>query len=563
MLKKIFLFSSGHSMSLTVLTILCISITSCIGIFIGSLKFKGIGLGVGGVLFAGLLSGYLLEHYAIVLNPDVLAFLKEFGLILFLYSMGLSVGPNIFSSLRKNGLTLNLISLAVVSLGTLCAILVFKFGKISLPELIGLYSGAVTSTPALGAGQQILTELGGSAEIIEQSGFTYAIAYPFTIIASIIVFIILKIAFRVKITDEVAAYEAEKVDDDPHMQGFNVLVNNPSFDGLEIGDFLKMMHYTMTISRMKRGDEYIIPHEHIKLQMGDILLIFGPRKIFQTISFLFRVDTERNLEEESAKQIQSQNLLLTNPRRVGTPLKKILGDTKHHWVISRVIRNGISLSPTPELKLAYADQIVVVGKKEETKMLIRYLGNDKERANDTRFIPFFLGMILGILVGLAPFHIPGVDIPLKLGTSGGPLVIAMYLSYRGSVGPIVFYTPAHVLNAFKFLGILLFLAVVGLASGPGFAKLICSTQGLYFVALGLSITTVPLLIVGFFMRFVKKMNYLTLCGALSGCITSLPTMTFVANMSNTNAPALGYATVYPATIALRVISAQVLGIMLF
>ena len=202
-------------------------------------------------------------------------------------------------------------------------------------------------------------------------------------------------------------------------------------------------------------------------------------------------------------------------------------------------------------------------KKEETKMLIRYLGNDKERANDTRFIPFFLGMILGILVGLAPFHIPGVDIPLKLGTSGGPLVIAMYLSYRGSVGPIVFYTPAHVLNAFKFLGILLFLAVVGLASGPGFAKLICSTQGLYFVALGLSITTVPLLIVGFFMRFVKKMNYLTLCGALSGCITSLPTMTFVANMSNTNAPALGYATVYPATIALRVISAQVLGIMLF
>ena len=550
-------------MSLTVLTILCISITSCIGIFIGSLKFRGIGLGVGGVLFAGLLSGYLLEHYAIVLNPEVLAFLKEFGLILFLYSMGLSVGPNIFSSLRKNGLTLNLISLSVVFLGTLCALLIFKFSKISLPELIGLYAGAVTSTPALGSGQQILAELGENAELIEKSGFTYAIAYPFTIISSIIVFILLKLIFRVKITDEVARYEAEKVDEDPHMQGFNVLVNNPSFDGLEIGNFLKMMHYTMTISRMKRGDEYIIPHEHIKLQMGDILLIFGPRKIFQEISFLFKTDPDRDLMEESAKQIQSQTLLLTNPQRVGKPLKKILGDSKHHWVISRVIRNGISLSPTPDLKLAYADQVVVVGKKEETKPLIRYLGNDQERANDTRFIPYFLGMILGILVGLIPFHIPGVDIPLKLGTSGGPLIIAMILSYRGSLGRIVFYTPAHVLNAFKFLGILLFLAVVGLASGPGFVKLISSTEGLFFVAMGITITTVPLLIVGIFVRSTKKMNYLTLCGALSGCITSLPTMTFVANMSNTNAPALGYATVYPVTIALRVISAQVLALMLF
>lgn len=550
-------------MSLTVLTILCICVTSVAGIFIGSLKFKGIGLDVGGVLFAGLISGYYLERQNIVLNPEVLAFLKEFGLILFIYSMGLTVGPNIFASLRKNGLMLNLISLVVVVLGTVITVLIFKFGHISLPELIGLYSGAVTSTPALGAGQQILAELGENAASIEKSGFTYAIAYPFTIVSGILVFAFLKIIFRIKITDEVASYETQKVDNDPHMQGFNVLVNNPSFDGLEIGDFLKMMHYTMTISRMKRGNEYIIPHEHIKLQMGDILLIFGPRKIFQEISFLFRLEPELDLMEESAKQIQSQKLLLTNPRRVGKPLKKILGDTRHHWVISRVIRNGISLSPTPNLKLAYADQVVVVGKKEETKTLIRYLGNDQETANDTRFIPFFLGMILGILVGLIPFHIPGVEIPLKLGTSGGPLIVAMILSYRGSWGRIVFYTPAHVLKAFKFFGILLFLAVVGIASGPGFVKLISQTEGLYFIGLGILITAVPLLIVGIFMRLTKKMNYLTLCGALSGCITNLPSMTFVSNMSNADAAAIGYATVYPVTLALRVISAQVLALMLF
>lgn len=550
-------------MSLTVLTILCICITCCVGIFIGSLKIRGIGLGVGGVLFAGLFAGWLLEKYAVYIPADVLAFLKEFGLIMYLYSMGLAVGPNIFAALRKNGMVLNLMSLGVTGLGALITFLIFKFGNISLPEVLGLYSGAVTSTPALGAAQQILGELGVKQELIEQSGFTYAIGYPFGIISCIIVFILLKVIFRVKITDEVAKYEAEKVDDDPHMQGFNVLVNNPSFDGLEIGDFLKMIHYTMTISRMKRGDEYIVPHENIKLQMGDILLIFGPRKIFQEISFLFKMDPERDLMEESAKQIQSQTLLVTNPARIGKPLKKILGDKRHHWVISRVIRNGISNSPTPDFKLAFADQVVVVGKKEDTKTLIRYLGNDQERANDTRFIPYFLGMIAGILVGLIPLHIPGIDIPIKLGTSGAPLIVAAVLSCRGSVGGIIFYTPSYVLNAFRFLGLLLFLTVVGLSSGPGFFRLLSGTQGLYFIVLGILITSLPMLIVGIVVRLTKKMDYLSLCGGLSGCNTCVPSMTFVANMSNTNAPAIGYATAYPVTIALRVISAQMLALMLF
>lgn len=549
-------------MSITIITILCICITCCVGIFIGSLKFRGIGLGVGGVLFAGLFAGWLLDKYAVFIPADVLAFLKEFGLIMYLYSMGLAVGPNIFQALRKNGMILNAMSLGVTALGALLACLVFKFGKITLPEVLGLYAGSVTSTPALGAAQQILGELGFKTSEITQSGFAYAIGYPVGIVSCITVFILLKLIFRVKITDEVAKYESSKAGSDPHMQGFNVLVNNPSFDGLEIGDFLKMIHYTMTISRMKRGDEYIVPHEHIKLQMGDILLIFGPRKIFQEVSFLFKMDPDHDLMEESAKQIQSQNLLVTNQRCVGKPLKKVLGDKRHHWVISRVIRNGISLPPTPDLKLAFADQVVVVGKQADTTALIRYLGNDQARANDTRFIPYFLGMIAGILLGLVPLHIPGIDAPIKLGTSGGPLIVAVILSCRGSVGNIIFYTPAYVLNAFRFLGLLLFLTVVGLASGPGFVRLIAGTQGLYFIGMGVLITSLPMLIVGCVVRMTRKMDYLSLCGGLSGCNTCVPSMTFVANMSNTDAPAIGYATAYPVTIALRVISAQVLALML-
>lgn len=549
-------------MSITIITILCICITCCVGIFIGSLKFRGIGLGVGGVLFAGLFAGWMLDKYAVHIPADVLAFLKEFGLIMYLYSMGLAVGPNIFQALRKNGMILNAMSLGVTALGALLTFAVFKFGRISLPEVLGLYAGSVTSTPALGAAQQILGELGFDAAQITQSGFAYAIGYPVGIVSCITVFILLKLIFRVKITDEVAKYEASKAGNDPHMQGFNVLVNNPGFDGLEIGDFLKMIHYSMTISRMKRGDEYIVPHEHTKLQMGDILLIFGPRKIFQEVSFLFKMDPDHDLMEESAKQIQSQNLLVTNQKCVGKPLKKVLGDKRHHWVISRVIRNGISLPPTPDLKLAFADQVVVVGKQADTAALIRYLGNNQARANDTRFIPYFLGMIAGILLGLVPLHIPGIDAPIKLGTSGGPLIVAVILSCRGSVGNIIFYTPAYVLNAFRFLGLLLFLTVVGLASGPGFVRLVAGTQGLYFIGMGILITSIPMLVVGIVTRMTKKMDYLSLCGGLSGCNTCVPSMTFVANMANTDAPAIGYATAYPVTIALRVISAQVLALML-
>lgn len=551
-----------NAMSLTILTILCICVTSFCGIFLGNLKFKGISIGMGGVLFAGLIAGHFLYFGGISLNADVLAFLREFGLILFIYSMGLSVGPGIFASLKKNGLTLNLIALAVVILGTFIAVLIYKFSGISLSETLGLYSGAVTSTPALGAAQQILGELGVKAEEIANAGLAYALAYPFTILSSIMVFIALKFVCRVNIGDEVASYEYRKAQDNPQMEAFNVVVNNPNFNGIEIGHFLKMVHYVMAVSRMKRGDEYLVPHEHTKLQVGDVLLLFGPKSYFETVSMLFQVDPKRDLMAESANKIQSQTLRVTKPSRVGKPLRKIMGHARRHWVISRVIRNGISLSPLPDLKLAYGDSVVVVGKAIDVLPLVRYLGNSTEALNTTRFIPFFIGMMLGILIGLIPFRLPGIETPLTLGASGGPLVTALLLSYRGSLGRIIFYTPPTVLKAFKDLGIILFLAVVGLSSGAGFFGLIASKEGLSLIGMGILITAVPLFSVGLFMKLYKKMNYLTLCGALSGCITSLPSLTFISNMSGADAAPLGYATVYPLTLALRILAAQLLGVLL-
>ncbi len=549
-------------MSLTIITILCLCITSFCGIFLGSLKIKGVSIGMGGVLFAGLIAGHFLSGRGTVLNADVLAFMREFGLILFIYSMGLSVGPGIFASLRKNGLVLNLIALSVVVLGSLTAVAVYKISGISLSETLGLYSGAVTSTPALGAAQQILGELGFPAQDIAKSGLAYALAYPFSILSSIMVFILIKFLCRVNVGDEVASYEYRKAQDNPQMEAFNVVVNNPNFNGIEIAHFLRMIHYVMAVSRMKRGDEYLVPHENMKLQVGDVLLLFGPKSYFETVSMLFQVDPQRDLMQESASKIQSQTLRVTKPSRVGKPLRKIMGHARHHWVISRVIRNGISLSPLPDLKLAYGDSVVVVGKSVDVLPLVRYLGNSREALDTTRFIPFFIGMMLGILIGLIPFRLPGIDTPLTLGASGGPLVTALMLSYRGSLGRIIFYTPPTVLKAFKDFGIILFLAVVGLSSGAGFFSLIASSAGVSLIGMGILITALPLLCVGLFMKLYKKMNYLTLCGALSGCVTSLPSLTFVSNLSGTDAAALGYATVYPLTLALRIIAAQLIALLL-
>ncbi|MCQ2965763.1 MAG: putative transporter [Alphaproteobacteria bacterium] len=550
-------------MSLTVITILCICLTSSIGILLGSMKFKGISIGVCGVLFAGLIGGYILNKEQIVLNSEVLSFLREFGLILFIYSTGMTIGPNIFTSLKKDGILMNIMSIAVVAIGFIITVLIGKLGFANVAQAVGLYAGAVNSTPSLGAGQQILTDLKIDLSLLPQTGMMYALSYPFAIISGIFVFIIIKSIFKINIADEVALYEARKAKDNPNMQGFNVIVNNPNFNGIEIGHFLKMIHYSMAVSRMKRGSDYIVPHEHTKLQVGDILLLFGPQSIFETVSILFQVDNERDLMKESEKAIQSQSILLTKPMHVGKPLKTIMGGERRHWVISRVIRNGISHSPTPDFKLAYGDKIIAVGKSTDVLPLVRYLGNSKQAITAVRFIPFFVGMIIGIFIGLIPFKIPGIDATIKLGTAGGPLLTALLLSYRGSLGRMVFFTPSIVLSAFKDLGLILFLAVVGLSSGAYFFNLICSFLGLSMIGLGILITALPMMAVGVFMRYYKKMNYLTICGTLSGCISSLPTLTFILNMSGTDAAMLGYASVYPLTLILRILTIQVIALLLF
>ncbi|MCQ2914427.1 MAG: putative transporter [Alphaproteobacteria bacterium] len=549
-------------MSATVIAMLCICLTASIGMAFGEIKIKGISIGICGVLFAGLFAGFFLDKYGITLSSDTLAFLKEFGLIMFIYSTGLMIGPNIFTSLKRDGMTMNLISVVVVFLGFLLTVILGKLFVHDIFNTVGLYAGAINSTPALGSGLQFLTENHYSEEQLSKTSTAYAITYPFAILSGIGVFIFLKQFYHINIADEVAQFELRKTKDSPEMAGLTVIVNNPNFNGIQIRHLLKMINYSMAISRMKRGDEYIVPNEGTTLQTGDVLLLFGPKTMFQTVSILFEVDKEHDLMKESADAIQSQSLRVSKTRCVGKPLSKIMGGDRRHWVISRVIRNRISYSPTPDFKLAYADEVIAVGKSLDILPLVRYLGNDTAAIKVVRFIPYFIGMILGLFIGMIPFNVPGVSATIRLGSSGGPLLIALLLSYRGSLGRMVFYTPLEVLGAFKEFGLILFLAIVGLASGAHFFELICSLAGLKLIILGICITSIPMLVVGMFMRSIKKMNYMSLCGTLAGCISSLPTVTFLTNMATTDAPAIGYATVFPLTLLLRVFTVQIVALLM-
>lgn len=549
-------------MSQTVITILCLTVTSFTGFLLGNLKFKGIGLGVGGVLFAGLIVGHFLDKSQILLNPEVLAFIREYGLVLFIYSMGLQIGPNVFASFKKNGWLMNGLAFLVVAAGTLTAVVIFKCADIKLPILLGLVSGAVTNTPSLASGQQVLTELGFGVEALAQTSLAYALAYPFTIIGALFVFVLLKFTMRVKIEDEVTSYEFKKAQDNPQMEAFNVVVNNPNFNNIEIGHFTKMVNNAVVVSRMKRGDEYLVPNPQTKMKVGDVLLLFGPKTYFSTVSLLFQLDSEHDLMVESADQIQSTTVRVTRPSRVGLPLKKIMGDERHQWVISRVIRHGVSLPAQPDLELAFGDSVIAVGRTVNVLPLVRFLGNSSAAMNLMRFVPFFVGMTLGIFVGMIPIHIPGVSMPLRLGTAGGPLIVALLLSYRGSLGRLIFYMPPLAVGALKDFGIIMFLAVVGLASGGAFFQSLQDGEGLRLIGYGLIITIIPLVVVAFYARIVLKMNYLSLCGTLSGSITNLPSLTFINSLSTTDAGVLGYATVYPLVTGLRIVAAQLLALLL-
>lgn len=548
--------------------VLALSLTGVLGLALGSAKVKGVGLGIGGVLFAGIGLGALGVHG----TPEVMDFLKEFGLILFVYTIGIQVGPGFFSSLRRAGLGLNAMAAGIVVLGVLMAVLVHLLADIPLPVVLGLFSGAVTNTPSLAAGQQMLDQMGASADALSLPGLGYAVAYPFGIAGILIAMGIVRLLFRIDTGREASAFDAERRAGAAALDTLNLRVTNPNLDGLPLREVPGIRELGVVVSRILRAGQapeeggaaahVEIPHEDTVLHCGDVVLVVGPPDRLREMRLILGEEAAVNLKTINT-DVRWERIVVTNTKLLGKTLAALDLLRRQDVVVSRVVRSGIELVPSAQLHLQFGDILTVIGTPDNIRRTAKDLGNSEKVLQQAQIMPIFIGMALGVLLGSIPFVLPGMPAPLMLGLAGGPLVVALVLSRLGHIGPLVWFMPPSANHVLREIGIVLFLAVVGLKSGEHFFPVLLDGDGLRWMAWATLITLVPLLTVGIFARLVAKRNYLTICGLLAGSMTDPPALAFANAVAPSEAPALAYATVYPLVMCLRILAPQVMVLALW
>jgi putative transport protein len=534
-------------------SVLILALVAASGVFLGSFKIRGVGLGIAGVLFTGLLFG----HFGFHVNKEVIEFVRDFGLILFVYTIGMQVGPGFAASLRKQGLPLNIMAASVVGLGVLVAIGVYYFAKLDMSIVIGLFSGGTTNTPALGAAQQALKSLPAYTEQMGKNpGLGYAVAYPFGIIGIILTMGIIRALFKVDPIVESAKFSKQMLASHPKPGNLNIIITNRELDGSTIGKIAGLDGSGVVISRILKGKRMAIATPETELHIGDVVHAVGPEdKLKETCAKLGAV---------AAVDLKAMPSNLTT-RRVVVTRKNVLGKTIDELdldsigvAVTRVSRAEIEFTPTSGFTFQYADTVLIVGEPEDIDEAAKELGNSPKALNHPQIIPVFFGIALGVFVGSIPIALPGVPAPVKLGLAGGPLLIAILLSRLGRVGPLICYMPLSANFMVRELGITLFLACVGLKAGDQFIHTLTHGDGLLWMGLAALITFLPIMIVGFIARAVFKLNYTSICGVLAGSMTDPPALAFANTMAGSDAPSVSYATVYPLTMLLRVFTAQLL-----
>ena len=549
-------------MSETAITISLLALVAVIGLWIGHFKIKGVGLGIGGVLFGGILVAHFTTQYGIKLDSHTLHFVQEFGLILFVYTIGIQVGPGFFASLRQSGLTLNGLGILIVALSALVTILIYKFADIPLDVALGIYSGAVTNTPSLGAGQQILSELGMS-QTTSNMGMAYAMAYPFGICGILLSMWLIRLFFKIKVDEEAANFEKESGHDKEALKSMSLKVTNTNLNGIHLIEIPGFDDEDVVCSRLKRGELVIVPKADTDVQLGDILHLVGNPEGLKKMHLIIGEEVDVPVASLSG-EIRSERVVVTNEKVLGKKIRHLGIHQKYGVVISRLNRAGVELVPTAHTTLQFGDVLHMVGKTDILNQAISVIGNAKQKLLQVQMLPVFIGIGLGVLLGSIPFYIPGFPVALKLGLAGGPLVVALILARIGSIGKLYWFMPPSANLALREIGIVLFLAVVGLKSGGSFVDTLTNGSGLEWMGYGIFITLVPLMIVGVIARLYAKLNYLSLCGLLAGSMTDPPALAFANELKEgSGAAALSYATVYPLTMFLRIISPQLLAILLW
>lgn len=527
-------------------TLVLYSFVIAVGLFLGKMKIGGISLGVTFVLFVGIIMG----HFGYVVDPNVLKFVREFGLILFIFAIGIQVGPGFFSSFKKGGILLNGLAVLAILLNVVIVLAIFYIeGETPITALVGVMSGAVTNTPGLAAAQQAA----GTTEAINIMSMGYAAAYPLGVIGIILSMLLIKAIFRINTEDEIRAIEDEIEQSQQKPLILSYEVTNELINGKSLFELHQVLDTDFVISRLMGPDgNVVIPTSKTQLHVGDkILVVLNPS---DAVRFTSVVGHQIEMEWDDVKNhVYSRRIVVTQTKYNGTPLGALRLHTAYQLNCTRVNRSGVDLLASPGLRLQVGDRLVVVGDLNDIERLSTRLGNSMKRLNHPNLITIFVGILFGILVGSI-----NVGFGMKLGLAGGPLVVAILLSRFGYKFKLVTYTSSSASLLMRELGICLFLASVGISSGRGFADTVFNSTGMMWVFWGFLITFIPLMIVGCIARGVYKINYLTIMGLVSGGYTDPPALAYANNSTGSDAPAVAYSTVYPLTMFLRVVAAQAL-----
>ena len=526
-------------------TLVLYSFVIAAGVYLGKLKVAGVSLGVTFVLFVGILMG----HFGYIVNAEVLKFIREFGLILFIFSIGLQVGPGFFSSFKKGGVLLNGLAVLGIVLNVAIVIAIFYIENAPMEALVGIMSGAVTNTPGLAAAQQTA----GSPESINTMAMGYAAAYPLGVCGIIGAMFLIKGVFRVKVDDEVKAIEDEFANTHaaPFME--TIEVTNPLIEGKTMRELHDIIKCDFVVSRLLSASdgEIKIPTSATEVHAGDKLYLIISQEDAPRFESVVGPKVEMEWEDVTPSKVVSRRILITKTQYNGVALGSLRLHQAYQLNCTRVNRAGIDLLASPSLRLQMGDRVTVVGDINDINRLAFRLGNSMKRLNEPNLITIFIGIMFGIILG--SFNI---GFGMKLGLAGGPLVVAILLSRFGYKFKLVTYTSSSASLLMRELGICLFLASVGISSGAGFAETVFNSTGMWWVIWGFIITFIPLVIVGCIARGVYKINFLSIMGLFSGGYTDPPALAYAGGSTGSDAPAVAYSTVYPLTMFLRVVAAQ-------
>ena len=541
-------FGSGIAHSIFVL-----ALALGLGLFLAEkLNFKGITLGITWILFCAIVC----SHFGMQLDPRVESFAKDFGLILFIYSIGLQVGPSFFSSFSKGGLKLNMFALGIVLLGCIAAWMIHWLSGEDMATMTGVLFGAVTNTPGLGAAEQAYQDITGIANPDIASG--YAMAYPLGVVGILVSMLLIKLFFRVKLDKEEERVKVEK-GEEKQVEHFDLELTNPQVDGLRVRDLSLLTHVTLLVSRVldANGNEFM-PDADTVLHKGDKVRIVTESINEKTVMLLGKMITIKWEEKEKNVHLVNQHIVITKPKLNGKKICDLKVREAFNITITRVRRAGIELLATPDLILQLGDRLTVVGEKDAVERMAAVVGNNAKKLDAPNLASLFVGVVLGVLLGSLPILIPGLSHPFKLGIAGGALIIAILIGAFGTRYHVVTYTTTSANLMIREIGIALFLAAVGFGAGKTFIPTLVG-GGYVWIGYGVIITMLPLLIMGFAARQWGKLDYFTLMGMMAGSMTDPPALAFATTQSSVNdKAAVAYSTVYPLTMFLRVLTGQIL-----